>query len=345
MIYLDQPAGVGYSISSSRDPVQSTWEAAKDFYAFAQLFLTRFPEYSQLPFHIAAESHGGQYAPNFATYIDRLNKVAAPSHLRISLDSIIIMNGMMSASIQGATSPEYACDGPYAFWENGGVQCSLLRSKVLVLKRVMRQCRDFQTPLTCVPAGVYALSAFEDRFKELGLNVYDVRKRCSKELECYDEIAWIQTYLNKTSVKLALGVPPDHHYSLISWEVNRAFMRAGDVTNDASPMASELTESGVRILNVAGDADFVCNFMGSFEWMYQLNSPYKEEFRALNNTVWRNTNGKAIGEVRAAGAHKGTASGMLTWLRVYEAGHMVPHDQPETALEFFKRQDHNFILR
>lgn len=51
---------------------------------------------------------------------------------------------------------------------------------------------------------------------------------------------------------------------VIGWDVNRAFMRAGDVTHDASPFASELSEDGVRILNVAGDADFVCNFMVRF---------------------------------------------------------------------------------
>lgn len=48
---------------------------------------------------------------------------------------------------------------------------------------------------------------------------------------------------------------------VIGWDVNRAFMRAADVTHDASPFASELSEDGIRILNVAGDADFVCNFM------------------------------------------------------------------------------------
>lgn len=50
---------------------------------------------------------------------------------------------------------------------------------------------------------------------------------------------------------------------MIGWDVNRAFMRAADITHDASPFASELSENGIRILNVAGDADFVCNFMVS----------------------------------------------------------------------------------
>ena len=59
MFYLDQPAGVGFSYSTSNDTIETTKEAAKDFYAFVQLFLTRFPEYSKLPFHILSESYGG----------------------------------------------------------------------------------------------------------------------------------------------------------------------------------------------------------------------------------------------------------------------------------------------
>lgn len=151
-MYIDQPVATGYSISTSPHPIQSTWEAARDFYAFTQLFFSRFPQYSALPFHIAAESHGGQFAPNFAAYINRQNKAhpkrLGASRIRVNLDSIVIVNGMMSAAIQAATNAEYACQGPYAFWDNNGAQCAKLRSRVPILGRLMQSCRDFQTPLT-----------------------------------------------------------------------------------------------------------------------------------------------------------------------------------------------------
>lgn len=63
----------------------------------------------------------------------------------------------------------------------------------------------------------------------------------------------------------------------------------------------------------------------------------QKEFRSLNNTIWKNKDGKPIGEVRATGDNGGKTAGNFTWLRVYEAGHMVPHDQPEVALEFFTK--------
>jgi cathepsin A (carboxypeptidase C) len=57
----------------------------------------------------------------------------------------------------------------------------------------------------------------------------------------------------------------------------------------------------------------------------------------MNNTIWKNKHGKAVGEVRAAGDGGDKTAGNYTWLRVYEAGHMVPHDQPEVALKFFTK--------
>ncbi|QRV83770.1 Serine carboxypeptidase [Ceratobasidium sp. AG-Ba] len=233
-----------------------TKEAAKDFYAFVQLFLTRFPEYSERPFHVMAESYGGQYAPNFANYINRQNKAQAlvPSHRHVNLESVVIVNGMVSVGVQTEMDPEYGCRGPYAFWDNGGEHCALLRSRVPRLRQLMQMCRDFQTPLTCIPAGIYAFSALNDGFERLGGT--DMM---------FAKTATILVWLNM--------------------DINAAFVRSADISNDATPMIRELVEDGVRVLNLAGDADFACNFMGAFEWMYQLDSPYAKEFRAMNNTM------------------------------------------------------------
>jgi carboxypeptidase C (cathepsin A) len=46
-------------------------------------------------------------------------------------------------------------------------------------------------------------------------------------------------------------------------DINLAFIRAGDIANDETPAIRELLEDGIRVLNLAGDADFACNFMAS----------------------------------------------------------------------------------
>ncbi|KAF8687564.1 serine carboxypeptidase, partial [Rhizoctonia solani] len=336
MIYLDQPAGTGYSYSTSSHIIDNSQEAAKDFYAFVQLFFKRFPQYMDRQFHVLSESHGGQYATNFANYISRQNKIKAWHHQHVHLESILIINGLVNAIIQDETTPEYGCAGPRAFWDDRGDHCKMLRSRVPRFRELFQQCRDFETPLTCVPAMIYGRSGLQEGFEKTGLNRFDVRKSCVRLTSCYKELEWAQSYLNRSEMKAVLGVPNEVNYKWISTDISRAFTRTGDDSHDAIPAVQELLEDGVRVFNIAGDTDFACNFIGAFEWMYQLDSPYAEIFRASRNTVWK-LNGKAVGEVRAAGDLGGRTAGNFTWLHIYEAGHWVSYDQREVALEFFSR--------
>ena len=73
MIFLDQPVNIGYSYSDDGSTVNTSPVAAEDVYAFIQLFLGRYPEYADAPFHLAAESYGGTYAPNIASVIHQKN--------------------------------------------------------------------------------------------------------------------------------------------------------------------------------------------------------------------------------------------------------------------------------
>ncbi|CUA76570.1 ubiquitin-conjugating enzyme E2 G2 [Rhizoctonia solani] len=334
MIYLDQPAGTGYSYSTSSHTIDSSQEAAKDFYAFLQLFLVRFPQYADRPFHILSESHGGQYATHFANHVNRQNKALVQP--RINLESILIVNGLVNAAIQDATSPEYACAGPHAFWDKESEHCKRLRSRIPRFRELFRQCRDFGTPLTCIPAMIYGSVGLREGFEKTGRNRFDVRQSCTGITACYKEIGWAQSYLNSSEIKAVLGIPTEVNYRWISVDISQAFTRAGDDSHDAMPAVQELLKDGIRVLNLAGDTDFASNFIGAFEWMYQLDSAYKEEFQALESIVWK-LNDKAVGEVRAAGDLGGMTAGNFTWLRVYEAGHWVSYDQRKVALEFFKR--------
>lgn len=54
VIFLDQPLNVGYSYGSGG--ASNTDAAAKDVYAFLQLFFKEFPKYADLDFHISGES-------------------------------------------------------------------------------------------------------------------------------------------------------------------------------------------------------------------------------------------------------------------------------------------------
>jgi cathepsin A (carboxypeptidase C) len=59
----------------------------------------------------------------------------------------------------------------------------------------------------------------------------------------------------------------------------------------------------------------------------------KEAFNDAKDFEWKSKiTGKAAGAFRM--------SGNFAFLRVYEAGHMVPYDQPEHAMEFINMWMH-----
>ena len=86
-------------------------------------------------------------------------------------------------------------------------------------------------------------------------------------------------------------------------------------------LVADMLEGGVEVLIYAGDVDFICNSLGNKAWTLDLDWSGKEQFNAEADKDW---NGGA-GSVRT---HAG-----LTFLTVFDAGHMVPSDQPEAALQ------------
>lgn len=163
IIFLDQPINVGYSYSDDGSTVNTSPVAGEDVYVFLQLFFLQYSKYANLPFHIAAESYGGTYAPNFASIIHKRNKelAQAPQEgiVSIKLESVMIGNGLTDPYIQDASIPAFACDGPYPIYSDpDGPECQSLRSKVPTCQRLISACYSTHSRLACVPAAMYCNS-------------------------------------------------------------------------------------------------------------------------------------------------------------------------------------------
>ncbi|KAJ8462046.1 hypothetical protein ONZ45_g18075 [Pleurotus djamor] len=179
IIFLDQPVNVGYSYSDDGSTVNNTPAAAIDVYAFLELFLNRFPEYADVPFHIAAESYGGTYAPNFANLIHKQNKqlsvAPTPGLRRINLASVILANGLTDPYTQMGSIADYLCDGPFPVFDTDGPQCASLRTKIPTCQRLINSCYKFNSRFTCMPAIIYCNTQLFSPLLQSGLNPYDVR--------------------------------------------------------------------------------------------------------------------------------------------------------------------------
>ena len=91
--------------------------------------------------------------------------------------------------------------------------------------------------------------------------------------------------------------------------------------DDFSKYVGLLLDAGLPALIYAGDVDFICNYLGNQAWTYNLE--------------WSGTAGFQSAPVHDWNDGKGLARtyGGFTFLQVYDAGHMVPKDQPKVSLD------------
>ena len=71
VIFLESPAGVGFSYSNTSSDYDERGDRsiAVDSYIFLLNWLERFPEYKGRDFYIAGESYAGHYVPELAAVI------------------------------------------------------------------------------------------------------------------------------------------------------------------------------------------------------------------------------------------------------------------------------------
>ncbi|RKP23496.1 Alpha/Beta hydrolase protein, partial [Syncephalis pseudoplumigaleata] len=205
-------------------------------------------------------------------------------------------------------------------------QCDAMDRAYPTCARLIKLCYQFPSSFSCVPPVAYCNKRILEPYMLTGYNPYDVRAKCPPNTPlCYSEIEWISKYLNQPHVMRALGAQVDK-YESCSTEVYQHFSLTGDWMRPYIYRVPKLLEEGIRVLVYAGDADYICNWMGNKAWTLEMEWHGKGRFASIEDQPWMVDN-ETAGEVRT--------SGPLTFLRVFEAGHMVPYDQPTRSLAMF----------
>ncbi|KAI9668519.1 MAG: hypothetical protein M1829_005336 [Trizodia sp. TS-e1964] len=321
VIFLDQPVNVGFSYSSGS--VSNTVAAGKDVYALLTLFFKQFPEYAKQDFHIAGESYAGHYIPVFTA------EILKHKNTNINLKSILIGNGLTDGLTQYEYYKPMACgEGgwPAVVDEEG---CQSMANALPRCLQLIDACYKSESVWSCVPASIYCNNGQMGPYQRTGQNVYDVRSKCEDSGNlCYKELAWITEYLNRDDVQKELGVEVSN-YDSCNFDINRNFLFAGDWMQPFHRLIPGILEK-IPILIYAGDADFICNWLGNQAWTEALEWPGKSAFnKAHLHKLRLGGDGDSIGQVKT--------SGNFTFMRIHAAGHMVPLNQPEASLDMLNR--------
>ncbi|KAL9261459.1 Serine carboxypeptidase-like 48-like protein [Drosera capensis] len=318
LIYVDQPIGTGFSYSSDESDIPHGEDGvSNDLYDFLQAFFKEHPQYVKNDFYITGESYAGHYVPAIAGRVHRGNK--ANEGIHINLKGFAIGNGLTDPEIQYAAYADYAFD-------NGVITETDYKSiskMVSPCQEAIRLCST-EGDNACLSAYVVCTNIFNKIMDIAGqINYYDIRKKCDTDL-CYD-FSNMEKLLNEKTVRGALGVG---NLEFVSCSSTVYEAMQNDWMKNLEAGIPTLLEDGIKVLVYAGEYDLICNWLGNSRWVHAMEWSGKKEFKAA-----------ATESFVVAGAEAGLmkSHGRLTFLKVHDAGHMVPMDQPKVSLEMLNR--------
>ncbi|KAF4317352.1 hypothetical protein G195_009309 [Phytophthora kernoviae 00238/432] len=324
------PTNVGFSYGpDARDADDNEDNVGVNIYWFLQEFLKRHPELHNREFFISGESYGGHYVPVAAHFITEQNRHKPKSARHINLQGISIGNGCTNPVIQNPHYLDMATNAYNVSFVNA-TELAGLKTVAAKCGQLMEVCQT--QPSVCFDAESYCDDNLNSVFIVAKRNPYDIRQPCpTSDTDVLKCIAndFVGPYLDSPNLRTFLQVSKRvGKWEMCNFDVNSAFKNSRDMMMSSSSYVSELLDSGVRVLIYAGDADLECNWSGNLAWLRALNWTGSEKFNAADEQ-------DMVIDSKIAGSV--ISSRQLTFVRVFNAGHMVPQDQPAIALEMITK--------
>ncbi|EKM51687.1 uncharacterized protein PHACADRAFT_212318 [Phanerochaete carnosa HHB-10118-sp] len=331
IFFIDQPIGVGFSYADHGETVSTTEEAAKDVAAFVAIFFEHFNKFKGRGFHLTGESYGGRYLPLFGSAIhDQNTKLSGADLTPINLKSVMIGNGCTDWLSMHKGHYEVQCTSVTTTPVQNIATCIDMRLRLPRCEKWYKEaCIDQKDSISCSAASAFCAESITTPYTEIGLNPYDLTKKCDGSQLCYKIMDDIEKYLNQTSVRELIGADPAvKNYTGHSKLVNHAFWSALDPQFPTQYYIAALLERSVRVLLYVGANDFVCNWRGNEEMSLALEWTGQAAFSSQPLREWH-VDGHVAGLTRSAGN--------FAFATINGAGHMVPYDMPVESLELLRK--------
>ncbi len=363
MLFIDQPIGTGFShagptpgyVSDSgnvvalpsahcpdyADPAtcgtfsspnisttaNSTQAGAENFWRAVQGFTGALPLYDRETVVLAGESYAARYLPAYGKYLlDQNSKGPVPTGTKkITLDGMIIGNGCVDPLTQFESYYKITLDSYYGLPRYNATIDAQVRNALYDPGNCLdqlKECQESGIDSVCSRAADFCNGEVEDAWiRFVGRDVYDVRELMP---DPFPPSYWID-YLRTPKVQEAIGAYTN--FSTNSDLVYDAFLSTGDQARGTTAALEAIIASNIDVLLHFGDADFICSIHGGIAVADKLAAP---GFGESGYTRLRHASGdEAPGEVRQAGS--------FAFVRIYQAGHLVPYYQPRASLEIFQR--------
>lgn len=308
MLFLESPAGVGFSYSNTSSDYDITGDksSAKDAYTFLINWLERFPHYKNRDFYITGESYGGHYVPQLAyTILAHNNKSNRPF---INLKGIAIGNPLLDLVITLKSIYEYLWTHALISDETYSViskECDYIHMNISAT------CGLYQAKAV-MEMGLVSLA---DTFTNYCFN--DVPKQQCHGLG-YNPCSggYVISYLNQEEVQKALHAIKTF-WIVCSPKVGSSHWKDSAITT--LPIIKQLIAKKLKIWIYSGDTDALLSVASTRYAIKAMKLPVEVGWRAWHCDGCKDVGGYVEG-------YKG-----LTLVTIRGAGHSAPSYQPERA--------------
>lgn len=325
VIYLDSPAGVGYSYDTNPNYVNGDNTTRHQSYDALQHFFVKFPEYLSNPLFISGESYGGHYVPLLSWTI--LNENAAGTQPQLNLQGMIVGNPWSDEVLDGGSTVDwiyYHALASLNAYEAVNEACGQMsRTSVshdmMPLKQYLMSLKPSKTSnlQSCN-------SAINNFYNEIGddIDQYDIYaycyhgKRGSLDCENYEDMA---DYLSSTKVRTALHVR--QQYIQGPWTICTDVNYQEQWTT-VVPIYPTLIAQLQNVMVYSGDVTWNCDLTGSQRWIATLNMTVVDSWQAYY------TPDKQVSGFVQRFAQPGSSNAQFTFATVRDAGHMTWAYQP-----------------
>ncbi|CAG9313335.1 unnamed protein product [Blepharisma stoltei] len=321
VIYIDSPAGVGFSVlgAAANNQTNDLITAHDTLQALLQFFV-EFPEYRKNDFYVSGESYAGIYVPTLV-YNILMHNTYTP-YQSINLVGMMVGNGCTDWNVD--TTP--------AFVEMAWSHILLGGSWYTKLPYDCENWDNFNGE-ACDNDIDYTVGTLLQN-----VNVYDIYGECIQHTgETHFEdnqgklrflrdsgmlgiippcAAWVGTYtylrnaqvLNALHINTTLSNP---------WSLCSTIDYQSDYLHGSIYTYPYIIRSGIKILVYSGDTDGAVPTIGTRQWINSLNLGYQQQY-----SQW-------YVDDQVAGWYE--IYNGLTFVTVRGAGHMVPEFKPAQA--------------
>jgi len=306
LLFIDQPTGSGFSQANGLK-VNSTVQAAQNFQVFLARFYQLYPELTSSYLYIFGESYAGKYIPVFTTTL--LKNQTFSSKIRIG--GIGIGDGWSDPVRQ---VPTYGTFGYAAGIIGPNTRDTLRKQEYQAISLIKDEQYGKATKLSNKILDDLSAAAG-------GVSEYNYREYDS------DDMFPFSVWLNTAEAQDYLEIPHQEYFDC-NPEVSDDFVE--DNTQSVADYYSYLI-SNIPVLLYNGQDDDNCDYEGVINYINALNWSDIKNFRSAKRTVWSLSDGTKAGLVKRYGN--------FTFLMLYQAGHMVPSDQPKASSQML----YNFL--